>query len=90
MSNIGMLDLYRYICGQIKNIILQRYDIHDVFTSWSNNFDTESFYQFVKAGETPLMRYVEVTFQSEVVSSIGSKISDADTYVGMHTINSIK
>jgi len=39
MSNIGALNVYQYICGQINKIILQR---DDIFTSWSNNFDTET------------------------------------------------
>jgi len=37
-TNIGMLNVYQYICGQIIKIILQR---DDIFTSWSNNFDIE-------------------------------------------------
>jgi len=35
MSNIGVLDVYQYICGQINKIILQR---DGIFTSWLNDF----------------------------------------------------
>ena len=50
MSNIGVLNVYQYNWGHINKKILQR---DDIFTSWSNNFDTEMIKIVFVASETP-------------------------------------
>jgi len=63
--------------------VLQRYDI---FTTYLKNFDMERLYPVfvgqLKSSKIPynLMRYFDVILLSDVISSIGPKISDADTF----------
>jgi hypothetical protein len=41
MSNIRVLQFYQYICGQLHETILQRYD---TFTTYLKNSDMETLY----------------------------------------------
>jgi len=83
MSNIRVLHFYQYICGQLHKTVLQRYDI---FTTYLKNFDMETLYPVfvgqLKSSKIPynLIRYFDVILLSDVISSIGPKITDADTH----------
>jgi len=86
MLNIRVFHIYQYICGQFHKTILQRYDI---FTTYLKTFDMETLYPVfvghLKSSKIPynLMCYFDVILLIDVISSIGPKISDADTYYSL-------